>query len=149
MLSPGLVAVFAAGSLAGACSSAVPDDAGVETASGVGSLALVHVERQAEALEAPPRITSSVKVARYRGIDSDRLLRLLGADTRELDSCAVLGGLDDAPLPASAHVELMSVGTIGLTRSIRASFPPSPPRPPAFSTRMRSPAIPPTASICR
>jgi hypothetical protein len=104
----------AVAALAVACSQGVQEDAGVEAASGMGSLALVHVERQAEAGSAQPRVTSSVKVARYRGIEGDRLLRLLGAEARDLDTCHVVGGLDEAPLPAAAQVELMSVGTIGL-----------------------------------
>lgn len=96
------------------CSSAVPEDAGVVAPSGVGSLALVRVERQAESPDVPARITSSVKVARYRGLDGERLLRLLGAEGRELDTCAAVGGLDELPLPSSAQVELLSVGSIAL-----------------------------------
>jgi hypothetical protein len=106
--------LVATAALAVGCSQGVQEDAGVEAASGIGSLALVHMERQAEAGSAQPRVTSSVKVARYRGIEGERLLRLLGAEARDLDTCHVVGGLDEAPLPATAQVELMSVGTIGL-----------------------------------
>jgi hypothetical protein len=108
------VSLLASIALHTGCSSVGTDDAGVVAPSGVGSLALVRVERQAEALESPARITSSVKVARYRGLDGERLLRLLGAEGRELDACAAIGGLDEAPLPSSAQVELLSVGGIAL-----------------------------------
>jgi hypothetical protein len=117
------VSLFASLALQPGCSSVGTEDAGVVAPSGVGSLALVRVERQAEALESPARITSSIKVARYRGLDGERLLRLLGAEGRELDACAAIGGLDEAPLPSSAQVELLSVGSIALRLGTREAQP--------------------------
>jgi hypothetical protein len=95
-----------------ACTSAGSEDAGAESSS--GSLALLAVERSGDGSGEPTRLTALAKVARYRGIDADGLLRLLGADARELETCGAGSGLDDSVIHANAHVDLLSVGDIEL-----------------------------------
>ena len=106
-----------------ACTSAGSEDAGAE--SGPGSLALLSVERSGDGAGDPSRLTALAKVARYRGIDADGLLHLLGADARELESCGAGSALDDSAIHANAHVDLLSVGQIELrVGSTRHAFAP-------------------------
>jgi hypothetical protein len=96
-----------------ACTSAGSEDAGAE--SGPSSLALLSVERSGDGPGEPSRLTAAAKVARFRGIDADGLLKLLGADARELESCGAagsLGGLEEGAMSPNAQVDLLSVGAL-------------------------------------
>jgi hypothetical protein len=53
--------------------------------------------------------------ARYRGIDGEGLLKVLGAEPRELETCGAAVALDDGALSPAAQVELLSVGAIQLS----------------------------------
>lgn len=92
------------------CTSAGSDDAGAE--SGSNSIALLSVERSGDGPGAPSHLTASAKVARFRGIDTDGLLRLLGADARELETCGTGSPLDEGAMSPHAQVDLLSVGAI-------------------------------------
>jgi hypothetical protein len=97
-----------------ACTDSSGDDAGAVLDSREGSLALLQLERFTDS-EAPlPRLVVGAKIARYRAIDGEALLRLLGADARDLDTCSVAGGLGELDLGPDARVELLSVGEISL-----------------------------------
>jgi hypothetical protein len=54
-------------------------------------------------------------VARFRGIDGDGLLKVLGAEPRELETCGAAAALDDGALSPAAQVDLLSVGPIALS----------------------------------
>ncbi len=97
-----------------ACTDSRAEDAGVTLESRVGSIALLHLERFAETEDPQPRLVAAAKVARYRAMQPDALLRLLGADARELDSCSATAGLGELDLGPEAQVELLSVGDIAL-----------------------------------
>lgn len=97
-----------------ACTDSRGEDAGVTLESRVGSVALLHLERFSEAEALQPRLVAAAKVARYRAMDTDALLRLLGADARDLDSCSVSAGFGELDLGPDANVELLSVGDISL-----------------------------------
>jgi hypothetical protein len=93
-----------------ACTSAGSEDAGAE--SGPGSLALLSVERSGDGPGEPSRLTAAAKIARFRGIDADGLLKLLGADARELETCGAAGALEDGAMSPNAQVDLLSVGSL-------------------------------------
>jgi len=99
------------------CSSSGSEDAGAELGVGTGSLALMRLERFAsdvEGAEGATRVVANAKVARYSGLDGSSVLKLLGVDLREGDSCSVIGRLDDFPMASDARVQLLSVGDISL-----------------------------------
>jgi hypothetical protein len=54
-------------------------------------------------------------VARFRGIDGDGLLKVLGAEPRELETCGTAAALDEGVLSPLAQVDLLSVGAIDLS----------------------------------
>ncbi|MET0344462.1 MAG: hypothetical protein ABW252_25840 [Polyangiales bacterium] len=114
-----LVCVVAVG-----CTSSGSDDAGAEPGAAnaaltekVGSLALVRLERVSQGEGAPTRVVANAKVARYVGIESDAVLKLLGASERDEEGCTVASRLDDFPLAPEARVELLSIGDISLRSS--------------------------------
>jgi hypothetical protein len=77
-----------------------------------GSLGLIQLERFTGS-EAPlPRMVAAAKIARYKALGGDELLRLLGADTRDLETCGSATGLGELRLLPEARVELISVGDI-------------------------------------
>lgn len=97
------------------CTNSHGEDAGTVPSAEdqAGSLALLQIERFSDA-EAPlPRLVASAKVARYRAIEGAALLRLLGADAREVETCgtASRGAVELMP---EARVEFLSVGDISL-----------------------------------
>jgi hypothetical protein len=110
------------------CSSSGGEDAGAELGAGSGSLALMRLERFSQPPSADPattsvsgpRIVANAKVARYSGLDGSSVLKLLGVDVRDGDSCTVTGRLDDFPMAPEARVELLSVGNISLRVGERA-----------------------------
>lgn len=107
---PALLGAFCVFSVS--CTSAVSEDAGLDV--GPSSLALLSVERSGEGNDAPARLTANAKVARFRGMDGEALLKLLGAETRDLESCGTASSIDDSAVSPHAQVELLSVGTIEL-----------------------------------
>lgn len=70
------------------------------------------MERTGDGANEPSHLAASAKVARFRGIDGDGLLKLLGAEARELETCGATSGLDEGALSATAQVDLLSVGPI-------------------------------------
>jgi hypothetical protein len=95
------------------CTTADGEDAGAElAASSQSSLALLSIERSADPGSELPRVSAGAKVARFRGIDGEGLLKLLGAEPRDLETCSSAAGLDDRAVSASARVDLLSVGPI-------------------------------------
>jgi hypothetical protein len=92
------------------CTSAGSEDAGAE--SGSSSIALLSVERSGDGPGEPSHLTAAAKVARFRGIDTDGLLRLLGADARELETCGAGSALEEGAMSPNAQVDLLSVGAI-------------------------------------
>jgi len=66
------------------------------------------------------RVVANAKVARFSGLDSSSVLKLLGVDVRDGDSCTVTGRLDDFPMAPEARVELLSVGDLSLRVGDRA-----------------------------
>lgn len=98
--------------LAVGCTTADPDDAGVEL-TGKSSLALMQLERHLDG-EADVRLTAGAKIAQYRGIEGEGLLRLLGADARDLETCGTTLGAEELSVGPQAHVELLSVGDVTL-----------------------------------
>lgn len=95
------------------CTSAYTEDAGTELASSQSSLALLTVERTSSLDADLPRLSASAKIARFRGIDGDALLKLLGAELRDLETCGVAPALEQA-VGAAAQVDLLSVGAISV-----------------------------------
>lgn len=95
------------------CTSAGSEDAGADQT--VSSLALLSLERSVDGEADTGRLATSAKVARFRGIDGDRLLKVLGAEPRELETCGASVALDDSALSPAAQVDLMSVGSIELS----------------------------------
>jgi hypothetical protein len=93
------------------CTSGYSEDAGVELASSQSSLALVALERTEGSDSERARLSASAKVARFRGIDGDGLLKLLGAELRDLESCGMAAALEPG-VSAAAQVDLLSVGPI-------------------------------------
>lgn len=102
------------------CSSSGSEDAGAEIPSGASSLALVRLERLAESEAEPPAMVANAKVARYSGVDTGSVLKLLGADLRDGESCTVASRLGDFSMAPDARVELLSVGEISLRAGERA-----------------------------
>jgi hypothetical protein len=114
------------------CTSRGTEDAGADLGAssaslrtGSGSLAFVRLERTSSlprgtarldghADEGSPRLVANAKVARYSGIDGSAVLKLLGADVRDNESCSLISRLDDFSLAPEARVELLSVGDIAL-----------------------------------
>lgn len=97
------------------CTTTDSEDAGQElAASSHGSLALISIERNADPGSELPRVSAGAKVARFRGIDGEGLLKLLGAEPRDLETCSSGAALDDRSVSASAQVDLLSVGPIAL-----------------------------------
>lgn len=94
-----------------ACTSAYTEDAGSELSGSQSSLALLSLERNVGSDDEQVRLSASAKVARFRGIDGDGLLKLLGAELRDLESCGAASALDPG-VSASAQVDLLSVGNI-------------------------------------
>src|SRR5690349_9028785 len=88
-----------------ACHLSGSVDAGTELDVHQGSLGLISVERFVDS-QSLPRLVTGAKVARYRGIEGDALLGLLGALPRELETCHVESGLNDLALNQDAHVDL-------------------------------------------
>jgi hypothetical protein len=95
------------------CTSAGSEDAGADPA--VSSLALLSLERSVDGDADSGRLAVSAKVARFRGIDGEGLLKVLGAEPRELESCGATAALDDGALSPAAQVDLLSVGVIELS----------------------------------
>jgi hypothetical protein len=95
------------------CTSAGSEDAGADPA--VSSLALLSLERSVDGDADSARLAASAKVARFRGIDGDGLLKVLGAEPREIETCGAAVALDDGALSPAAQVDLLSVGAIELS----------------------------------
>jgi hypothetical protein len=109
-----LLAAACAPALA-ACNLSATEDAGTEFDVRSGSLGLLSVERFVDVdSQSLPRLVAGAKVARYRGLQGDALLGLLGALPRELETCRVEAGLNSLALEPEAHVELLSVGDISV-----------------------------------
>jgi hypothetical protein len=105
------------------CSSSGSEDAGAELGMGTGSVALMRLERfasQGEDVQGATRVVANAKVARFSGLDGSSVLKLLGADMRDGDSCSVAGRLDDFAMASDARVELLSVGDLSLRIGDRA-----------------------------
>jgi hypothetical protein len=103
------------------CTSRGTEDAGADLGassaslgSASGSLAFVRLERLAHLEGSSPRLVANAKVARYSGIDGSAVLKLLGADVRDDESCALISRLDDFSVAPEARVELLAVGDIAL-----------------------------------
>ena len=99
------------------CTTSGNEDAGSELGVDMprsGTLALIRLERSPLTEAAPARVVTNAKVARYTGLDGSSVLKLLGVDVRDGESCTVSGRLDDFPLAVGARVELLSVGDISL-----------------------------------
>jgi hypothetical protein len=95
------------------CTSAGSEDAGADPSQ--GSLALLSLERSVDGDADSARLAANAKVARFRGIGGDALLKVLGAEPRELESCGAAAALDDGALSPLAQVDLLSVGAIELS----------------------------------
>jgi hypothetical protein len=95
------------------CTSAGSEDAGADPA--LSSLALFSLERSVDGDAEGARLAANAKVARFRGIDGDGLLKVLGAEPRELESCGTVAALDEGVLSPLAQVDLLSVGAIELS----------------------------------
>jgi len=111
-LCAALVMVGAAG-----CTNNASDDAGASLSGPVGSVSLLQIERFVDQDGASLRVVAGAKVARYRGLDGDTLLRLLGAQSVDVGTCELGGGLSTEPVSAETQVELLSVGDITLRNS--------------------------------
>lgn len=92
------------------CTSTGSDDAGADPA--LSSLALIGLERSVNGDAEGASLAASAKVARFRGIDGDGLLKVLGAEPRELETCGTAAVLEDGTLGPQAQVDLLSVGAI-------------------------------------
>ncbi len=112
------VNLAAAGS---ACTSREGDDAGAELSGPKGSVSLLQIERFLDSEGGSLRVVVGAKVARYRGLDGDSLLRLLGTQPVDVGSCMLTGRLSAEPLSADAQVELLSVGDIALRNPFAAT----------------------------
>ncbi|HEX5656681.1 MAG TPA: hypothetical protein VFX59_05770, partial [Polyangiales bacterium] len=96
------------------CTSSGSEDAGAE-GPGAASLAMLRLERfQQEDEGAPGRLVASAKIARFTGLDSSSVLKLLGVEPREGEGCTVSSRLDGFPLAPEARLELLSIGEIAL-----------------------------------
>ncbi len=92
------------------CTSTGSEDAGADPA--LSSLAVIGLERSVNGDAEGANLSTSAKVARFRGIAGDGLLKVLGAEPRELETCGNAGALEDVALGPQAQVELLSVGAI-------------------------------------
>lgn len=92
------------------CTSTGSEDAGADPA--LSSLAVIGLERSVNGDAEGASLSTSAKVARFRGIDGDGLLKVLGAEPRELETCGSAGALEEVPLGPQAQVDLLSVGAI-------------------------------------
>jgi len=104
-----------------ACTNSDSDDAGATITGPVGSVSLLQIERFVDQDGASLRVVAGAKVARYRGLDGEALLRLLGAQQVDLGSCELGGGLSTEPVSAETQVELLSVGDITLGNAAAAT----------------------------
>lgn len=114
MRTPWKSALFLASCSLAGCTSTDSEDAGRDLASSHGSLALLSFERGVDAQSDQPRLSAGAKVARFRGIDGDGLLKLLGAELRDLETCGPASGLEERVVGANAEVDLLSVGPIAV-----------------------------------
>jgi hypothetical protein len=115
MTSPGKSSLFLASCILFGCTTPDSEDAGQELAgANQGTLALISIERNADPGAELPRVSAGAKVARYRGIDGAGLLKLLGAEPRDLETCSGGGALEERSVGATAQVDLLSVGPISL-----------------------------------
>lgn len=95
-----------------ACTSAGSEDAGTELDVQSGSLGLLSIERFVDR-EGLPRLVAGAKIARYRGLQGEALLELLGAAPRELETCQHEGGgFHKLSLDPDARVDLLPIGDI-------------------------------------
>jgi hypothetical protein len=97
------------------CTSTGSEDAGADPA--LSSLALIGLERSVNGDAEGASLSASAKVARFRGIDGEGLLKVLGAEPRELETCGTAGALEDGALGPQAQVDLLSVGAIEVSLS--------------------------------
>jgi hypothetical protein len=113
--TPTRALLLACAALVGAgCTSSGNEDAGAE-GPGTASLALLRLERfQQDAEEAPGRLVTSAKIARFSGLDGSSVLKLLGVEPRDGEGCTVASRLDGFPLAPEARLELLSIGDISL-----------------------------------
>ncbi len=100
--------------LGAACTTGDADDAGSVPTGPLGSVSLLQVERFVDPDGVSSRVVVGAKVARYRGLDGEGLLRLLGARPLELETCEFGGGLSNEPVSQEVQVDLLSIGDIGL-----------------------------------
>lgn len=97
------------------CTTSDADDAGAVPNGPAGSVSLLQVERFVDADGVSSRVVVGAKVARYRGLDGDALLKLLGSRPIDLETCELGGGgLSNDPVSQDVQVELLSVGDIAL-----------------------------------
>lgn len=103
------------------CTGRASEDAGADLAvnsaalgAGAGTLALLRLERVAHPETASARLVANAKVARYSGLDGASVLKLLGVDVREIETCTLESRLDNFELAPEARVELLAVGDISL-----------------------------------
>ncbi|MDB4974908.1 MAG: hypothetical protein JWN48_3249 [Myxococcaceae bacterium] len=106
------------------CTTSGTEDAGAELVATEmprsGTLALMRLESFPPSDATPARVVTNAKVARYSGLDGSSVLKLLGVDVRDGESCSVSGRLDDFPLAPDARVELLSVGDMSLKLGTQA-----------------------------
>lgn len=117
MRARGLVSTLALPTLvllALGCSTVDPA-AGMETHALTGSVGVLHVERHVERSDAatsPDRTVLRAAFARYRGIEGESVLRLLGTGAAaELGECAIADPAGEIGAE-DADVELMDVGAL-------------------------------------
>jgi hypothetical protein len=116
-----------------ACTSSGADDAGASIEAESGALALLQLERFNDATGLSSRVVIGAKIAKYRGLDGDALLRLLGVPAVSLERCELGGGLSaETPAP-EAEVELLSIGELHV-RAAEAEVELSPRLFPALAT---------------
>ncbi len=114
-LRPASAAILGAVVVASAaCTTGETDDAGAVPTGPVGSVSLLQVERFVDPDGISSRVVVGAKVARYRGLDGEALLRLLGAQPIDLETCELGRGLSTEPVSQDVQVELLSIGDIGL-----------------------------------
>jgi hypothetical protein len=75
---------------------------------------MLRLERFQQDGDAPGRLVANGKIARFSGLDSSSVLKLLGVEPREGEGCTVSSRLDGFPLAPEARLELLSIGDISL-----------------------------------